>query len=98
MTATRFATKDFLYIIPASLLSGALFTSIERGEWWLGLLSFSFVFLLFFVLLKMAYHWSTGERTLGYIIALTFLLRLAVGVTLQVALPIYGHEDEDDRA
>jgi hypothetical protein len=29
---------------------------------------------------------------------LTFLLRLAVGVTLHVALPIYGHDDEDDRA
>ena len=98
MTATRFTPKDFLYIIPVSLLSGALFASIENGVWWLGLLSFSFLFLLSFFLLKIAYHWSEGKPTLGYIVALAFLLRLAVGVTLQVALPIYGHEDEDDRA
>ena len=98
MTATRITTKDFLYFIPASLLFGALFASIENGVWWLGWLSFSLVFLLAFILLKMAYHWSGRERTLSYIIALAFLLRLAVGVTLQVALPIYGHEDEDDRA
>ena len=98
MTATRFNTKDLFYNIPASLLSGALFSSVENGEWWLGWLSFSFVFLLSFVLLKTAYHWSAGERTLGYVIALAFLLRLAVGVTLQLALPIYGHDDEDDRA
>ena len=98
MTATRFHTKDFLYIFPASLLLGGLFTSIENGVWWLGLLSFSLLFLLSFLLLKTSYQWSGGKRTLGYIIALAFLLRLAVGVTLHVALPIYGHEDEDDRA
>jgi hypothetical protein len=98
MTATRFNTKDFFYIIPASLLLGALFASVENGEWLLGWLSFSFLFLLSYILLKTAYHWSTGEQTLGYTIALAFLLRLAVGMTLHVALPIYGHEDEDDRA
>ena len=98
MTATRFNTKELFYIIPASLLLGGLFTSIENGVWGLGLLSFSFLFLLSFILLKTAYHWLGGKRTLGYIVALAFLLRLAVGVTLHVALPIYGHEDEDDRA
>jgi hypothetical protein len=98
MTATQFKIKDFFYIVPASLLSGALFTSVEKGEWWLGLLSFSFVFLLSFVALKTAYQWSGGKRTLGYIIAFAFLLRLVVGITLHVALPIYGHDDEDDRA
>ena len=29
---------------------------------------------------------------------MAFLLRLAVGVGLHLGLPIYGHEDEDDRA
>src|ERR1044071_5301467 len=98
MTATRFTTNDFLLIILSSLLLGGLFASIENGVWWLGLLSFSFLVLLSVILLKTAYHWSGGKRTLGYIIALAFLLRLAVGVTLHVALPIYGHDDEDDRA
>ena len=48
--------------------------------------------------MKIAHGWSGGGKTLGYIIALAFLLRLAVGVTLHLALPVYGHDDEDDRA
>jgi hypothetical protein len=64
----------------------------------LGFFSFSFVFLLSIVLLKIAHRWSGGGRTLGLMIALAFFLRLAVGVTLHLGLPVYGHDDEDDRA
>ena len=98
MKTTLFTAKDFLYIIPASLALGALFAFMENGSWLVGLLSFSFLFLFAFVFLRIAHNWSNGGKTLGYIIALAFLLRLAVGVTLHVALPVYGHNDEDDRA
>ena len=98
MKAYYLSDKDLLYIVPASLLLGALFASVQGRDWIPGFLSFSFVFLLSIVVLKIAHSWSGGGRVLGYIMALAFLLRLAVGVTLQLALPIYGHEDEDDRA
>lgn len=94
MKATYVTTKDFLYIIPASLVLGTLFTLIQNGRF----LSFAFLFLLSITLLRIAHKWSNGGKTLGYIIALAFSLRLAVGVTLHVALPLYGHNDEDDRA
>jgi hypothetical protein len=93
MKATYVATKDFLYIIPASLALGALFAFIQSGRF----LSFSFLFFLSIVLLKIAHNWSKGGKTLGYIIALAFFLRLAVGVTLHLALPIYGYPEPDDR-
>jgi hypothetical protein len=98
MKTTLFTAKDLFYIIPASLVLGASFAAIENGNWLFGLLPFSFLFLLSFVLLKIAHHWSSGGKTLGYIIALAFFLRLAVGVTLHLALPVYGHSDADDRA
>jgi hypothetical protein len=98
MKAIYVRTKDFLYIIPASLALGALFTSIQAGNWLTGFLSFSFIFLLSITLLKIAHNWSNGGKTLSYIIALAFFLRLAVAITLHFALPIYGHDDEDDRA
>src|ERR1051325_9647459 len=98
MKASYITPKDFFTIVPISLSAGALFTSIETGHGLLGFLSFSFLFLLFLVLLKIAHSWSNAGKTLGYVIALAFLLRLAVGMTLHLALPVYGHDDADDRA
>jgi hypothetical protein len=98
MKTKLFIAKDFLYILPVSLGLGTLFASMENGNRLFGLLSFSFLFLFSFVFLRIAHNWSNGGRTLGYIIALAFFLRLAVGVTLHLALPVYGHNDEDDRA
>ena len=90
--------KDFLYIVPVSVALGAWLASIQPGNWLLGFLSFSSLFFLSLVSLRIAHRWSNGGKTLAIIIALAFFLRLAVGVTLHLALPIYGHGDEDDRA
>src|SRR6266536_97496 len=98
MKIKYFVAKDLLYIIPASLLLGASLAFVQDGNWLIGFLSFSFLFLLSFVLLIISFRWADGGRTLALIIALTFFLRLAVGMILHFALPIYGHTDVDDRA
>jgi hypothetical protein len=98
MKANIFTKTDLLYAIPAAVLLGALLASIQRGNWLLGTLSLSFISFVSIFVLKVAHNGSNGGKTLGTLIALAFLLRLAVGVTLHLALPIYGHEDEDDRA
>lgn len=98
MKANYLSDRDLFYIVPVSLLLGGLFTSIQDGNWAVGFFSFTLVFLLSNVLLKIAHNWSGGQKTLGIAIALAFFLRLAVGVTLHLALPIYGHADEDDRS
>src|SRR5215217_921451 len=94
------ATKDLASIVPIALPLGALFVLIQSSNWLLilGWLSFSFIFLLSIVVLKLTHKWSNGGKTLGLIIVLAFFLRLGVGVTLHLALPVYGHNDEDDRA
>lgn len=98
MNANNMTRKDFIYIIPASLLLGALLASLQQGTWIVGFASFSFLFLLSFLLLTFSLRWANAGRTLTYILALAFLLRLASGLTLHLGLPVYGHEDEDDRA
>lgn len=98
MKQKYFTAKDLLYLLPVSLVLGAGLAFIQPGTWWIGFSSFSFFFLLSFSLLKFFSSWSGGGRTLAWIIALAFFLRFGVGVALHVALPIYGHEDEDDRA
>ena len=98
MKAKYLTTTFFFYTVPASLICGGLCASMERGNFPLGFLSFSFLFLLSFVLLKIAHGWSGGGRTLAILIVLAFFLRLTVGAALHLALPVYGHADEDDRA
>ena len=94
---------DFLWIIPLSLALGAGLTFLQPGNWLIGLASFSFLFLLSFSLFTFSIRWaassslSTG-KTLANILALTFGLRLLVGVSLYVFLPLYGHDEVDDRA
>ncbi|HSM71627.1 MAG TPA: hypothetical protein VK851_08800 [Anaerolineales bacterium] len=38
------------------------------------------------------------DKKLLWIITIAFALRLLVGVVIQLGLPIYGHDDEDDQA
>lgn len=98
MKQKYFTAKDLLYIVPVSLVLGAGLAFIQPGAWWIGFSSFSILFLLSFSLLKFFFSWSNGGRTLAWIIALAFFLRFGVGVALHVSLPVYGYEDEDDRA
>ena len=98
MIAKYFIANDLVYIIPASLVLGAGLAAVQAGNWLIGFVSFSFLFLLAFALLLLAFRWAGSPRTLGWIILLAFFLRLGVGMILQFGLPIYGHDDVDDRA
>src|SRR6185369_2882748 len=89
---------DFLWILPLALVLGAGLSSLQPGNWLIGFTSFSFLFLLSFSLFTPAFRWAGGGKTLAWILALTFALRLLVGVSLYIFLPIYGHEDVDDKA
>ena len=83
---------DFLWILPLSLLLGAALSSLQGGGW----LGFSFLFLLSLTLLKISHSWSGGGRTMGWIIALAFILRLAGGVAAYTLLPVFGYADSKD--
>jgi hypothetical protein len=90
--------NDLLWIIPLSLALGAGFASLQPGNRLIGFASFSFLFLLTFALLTTALRWVKAGKTLAWIIALAFALRLLVGVSLHFGLPVYGHDNIDDKA
>ncbi|HLO29631.1 MAG TPA: hypothetical protein VK249_10880 [Anaerolineales bacterium] len=98
MKTKYFAAKDLLYILPVSLALGACFAWIQDGNRLIGSVSFASLFLVSLISLKFFSSWANGGRTLAWIIALAFFLRLAVGVTLHLGLPVYGHADQDDRS
>ncbi|HRQ23071.1 MAG TPA: hypothetical protein PLF42_06535, partial [Anaerolineales bacterium] len=79
--------RDLVWLLPLSLLLGAGVTSIQPGNWFIGWLGFSFLFLLSFILLTISARWSGGGKTILWMVALAFALRLGGGVATYLALP-----------
>ena len=98
MQTKKLFLKDFLFILPASLILGAGLASIQSGAWWIGWLGFSALFIVGLIALVIAWRWGEGGKTLAWMIGLALLLRLAAGVAVYIALPINGHNSADDKA
>jgi hypothetical protein len=90
--------RDFLWIVPSALGLGAIVASFQPGGWLIGWLGFSFLLLLSLAILLISIRWAGGGKTLAWMAALAFVLRVAGGVGTYVTLPILGYEDEDDQA
>jgi hypothetical protein len=94
----NFNQRDFLWILPLSLALGAVLSAVQAGNWLIGWLGFSFLFLLTFSLLTLSTKWANGGKTLAWMVALAFALRFAGGVATYLILPINGFSDADDKA
>jgi hypothetical protein len=94
----NFNQRDFIWILPLSLALGAGLSALQAGNWLIGWLGFSFLFLFTFSLLTLSVRWAGGGKTLAWMVALAFALRLAGGVATYLVLPINGFNDADDKA
>lgn len=90
--------KDFYWIIPLSFLLGAVLSTLQKNNWIIGWLSFSFLFFLSFFLLTISTRWASDKKSLVWVVVMAFALRLVGGVTTYVLLPIYGYDDVDDQS
>jgi hypothetical protein len=96
---------DLWWMPPLSLALGFALASIQPGSRFIGWLAFSLLFFLSFAVLTVSVRWAGGgsldtsrRKSLAWMVALAFVLRLAGGVSTYLALPLYGYDDEDDRA
>ena len=94
----NFNQRDFIWILPLSLGLGAVLSSLQAGNWLIGWLGFSSLFLLSLALLVISTKWAGGGKTFAWMVALALALRLVGGVATYLALPINGFDDEDDKA
>jgi hypothetical protein len=90
--------KLLIIVIPLALFLGAGLAALGPGEWLTGWLSYSGLLALAFWLMLRLWGWAGAGRTLAWMVALAFVLRLAVGVGLYLALPVDGYDDPDDQA
>jgi len=90
---------DWLWSLPLALAAGAGLASIQPGNWFIGWLGFSFLFLLSIFLLLVSTRWADGGKPLLWMVMLAFLLRFLGGVGTYLALPFLGYpEDEEQKA
>ena len=88
--------QELFWILPTALVSGAVLSWLQGAGWLSGWLGFSFLFLLSLILLVSSMKWAGGGRTLAWVVALAFALRLAGGVAAYTLLPVYGYPDSKD--
>ncbi|MGB7874427.1 MAG: hypothetical protein WBL25_08575 [Anaerolineales bacterium] len=94
----KFFSKETIILIVAALSLGLLLSLLQPGSWIIGWLSFSSLLLIAFYLFTLLHDWAGGGRTLAWMVALAFALRLFFGVGAYLVLPADGYDDPDDRA
>ncbi len=96
--------KFHLLAISSSLLLGAGMSAIQPGNFLLGWLIFSFLFLLSFYVLRFTFFWATASTNVErltfnvQLLTLAFLLRLALGAALYLGLPTGGYDNLQNQA
>lgn len=98
MKTKNILSKDFLFIIPASLILGAGLSALQGGSYFIGWLGFSVLLSLGVAALIAAWRWAGGGKALAWMIALALLLRLAAGIAVYIALPLNGYNEPDDQS
>ncbi|MCB0120366.1 MAG: hypothetical protein KDD72_15135, partial [Anaerolineales bacterium] len=93
-----FTKRDLMWSLPLSLAAGAGLSSTQPGNWFIGWLGFSFLFLLSLFLLATSIRWAGGGKMLAWMVALALALRFIGGVTTYLTLPILGYVDDEEQS
>ncbi|MBE0699615.1 MAG: hypothetical protein IH586_22045, partial [Anaerolineaceae bacterium] len=88
----------FILAFIGGLLVGAAVALFSPGSFWTGWLAASLLSIPSLFFLLSAWSWAGGGRLLGWMIALTFLLRLVFGIGLSLAIANYGYDNDCQNA
>jgi len=89
---------DFLWIIPAGLTLGAALALTSPSDFLPGWVAFSLLTVLSILALAVVWRLTGGGKTLAWILALAFALRLGLGVGAFLLEPRIGYDNEVNKA
>ena len=90
--------SDFLWLIPAGLALGAALALVSPGAFFSGWLAFSLLAILSLLALTASQRLVGGGKTLGWILAFAFALRLGLGVGAYLLEPRIGYDNPVNKA
>jgi hypothetical protein len=79
-------------------LLGAGVAAVSPGPFLIGWAAAAVLLIPCIFILLYAWRWGGRDRALAWIISLAFLLRLAAGVGLSLALPVWGYVEPEQQA
>ena len=86
--------RDLRWILPASIGLGLVLSLSGPGIWWIGWLAYTSLFLLGLLALSALWRSAGSPRALGWMLILSLVLRLGIGMFFSYALPVYGNANE----
>jgi hypothetical protein len=86
--------QSVIITLLTALLLGAGVSAISPGRFFTGWLSASLILWLSLYGMWAAWRFGGSGKTLAWIIALAFVLRVGIGIGLNKALPVYGYDTE----
>lgn len=85
-------------LLGGAALGAAVSALMQGGFNLVGFAGAGGVAAICFFLLIIAWRWGGAEKTLAWMMVLAFSLRLALGVGLSLALPVYGYDTPTQNA
>lgn len=95
----RLFSPVYRYILLISLAAGTIIAILmDKTDQTAGAFLAAGFILVALLGLNALWNWAGKEKTLAWIIAVAFLLRLGTGVALMVTLPVAGYDTDQQRA
>jgi 4-amino-4-deoxy-L-arabinose transferase-like glycosyltransferase len=94
----RRAPTGLLWLLPGGLALGAALALVSPGAFFPGWLAFSLLAILSLLALTASQRLVGGGKTLGWILALAFALRLGLGVGASILEPRIGYDNPVNKA
>ena len=86
--------RDLRWILPASLILGLGLALPGPGTWWIGWAAYSILLILGLLALSSLWRSAGSVRALGWMLVLSLVLRLGLGIFFSYVLPVYGNDNE----
>lgn len=90
--------RIILFSLVVGILSGAGVAAVSEGSFWSGWLAASVLACAAILLLALAWRWAGGGRTLAALLAVSFALRLVVGIGMSLGLQRFGYDEVVQRS
>jgi hypothetical protein len=91
-----FASSRFSLIF--AILLAAFLSTLGPGNFWLGWLAYAAILVPGRLALTAAWRWAAGGKSLAWMLAIAFLLRLAAGLAFTLLLPAAGYDNPTQNA
>lgn len=86
--------RKILFAFIGAIPLGAAVAALSPGNFWSGWLAAGLLSWFGLYLLILVWNWTGREKIVAWMIALAFILRLGVGISLSLGLPVYGYDQK----